>query len=73
MIVLTMAISGMLAGLAGAVEVVALNFRHTVSFNIGYGFDAIAIALLGKNHPAGVVRPPSSSAPCATAPPACSS
>lgn len=53
--VLTMAISGMLAGIAGAVEVVALNYRHTVSFNIGYGFDAIAIALLGKNHPVGVV------------------
>ncbi|HEX9016463.1 MAG TPA: ABC transporter permease, partial [Chloroflexota bacterium] len=46
---------GMLAGIAGAIEVVALNHRHTVSFNIGYGFDAIAIALLGKNHPAGVV------------------
>ncbi|HEX9016502.1 MAG TPA: ABC transporter permease [Chloroflexota bacterium] len=54
-IVLTMAMSGMLAGIAGAIEVVALNHRHTVSFNIGYGFDAIAIALLGKNHTAGVV------------------
>ncbi len=54
-LVLTMGISGLLAGLAGAIEVVALNYRHTVSFNIGYGFDAIAIALLGKNHPAGVV------------------
>ncbi len=53
--VLSMGLSGLLAGLAGAVEVVALNHRHTVSFNIGYGFDAIAIALLGKNHPAGVV------------------
>lgn len=54
-IVLSMAFSGMLAGIAGAIEVVALNHRHTVSFNIGYGFDAIAIALLGKNHPVGVV------------------
>jgi len=54
-IVLTMALSGMLAGLAGAVEVVALNYRHTASFSLGYGFDAIAIALLGKNHPLGVV------------------
>lgn len=54
-VVLTMAISGALAGLAGAVEVVALNFRHTLSFNIGYGFDAIAIALLAKSHPLGVI------------------
>jgi simple sugar transport system permease protein len=54
-ITLTMGLSGMLAGMAGAVEVVALNYRHTVSFNVGYGFDAITIALLGKTHPAGVV------------------
>lgn len=54
-IVLTMALSGALAGLAGTVEVVALNFGHTLSFNIGYGFDAIAIALLAKSHPLGVV------------------
>src|SRR5262249_30190632 len=55
MIVLTMALSGMLAGLAGSVEVVALNYGHTLSFNIGYGFDAITIALLGKTNPLGVV------------------
>jgi simple sugar transport system permease protein len=54
-IVLTMALSGFLAGLAGSVETIALNYRHTLSFNLGYGFDAITIALLGKTHPAGVV------------------
>jgi simple sugar transport system permease protein len=54
-IVLSMALSGLLAGLAGGVEVVALNHRQTLSFNIGYGFDAITIALLGRTHPAGVV------------------
>jgi simple sugar transport system permease protein len=55
LIILTMAISGMLAGLAGAVEVTGLNYRHQLGFSIGYGFDAIAIALLGKTHPLGVV------------------
>jgi general nucleoside transport system permease protein len=55
MIVLTMGFSGMLAGLAGSVEVVALNYGHTLSFNIGYGFDAITIALLGRTNPFGVV------------------
>jgi general nucleoside transport system permease protein len=55
MIVLTMAFSGALAGLAGAIEVVGLNYRHELGFSSGYGFDAIAIALLGKTHPAGVV------------------
>ena len=54
-IVLTMAFSGMLAGLAGAIEVTGLNYRHELGFSIGYGFDAIAIALLGKTHPLGVV------------------
>ncbi len=54
-IVLTMALSGMLAGMAGTIEVTGLNYRHELGFSIGYGFDAIAIALLGKIHPLGVV------------------
>jgi simple sugar transport system permease protein len=54
-VILTMALSGMLAGLAGTIEVTGLNYRHELGFSIGYGFDAIAIALLGKSHPLGVV------------------
>jgi simple sugar transport system permease protein len=54
-IILTMALSGMLAGMAGTIEVTGLNYRHELGFAIGYGFDAIAIALLGKTHPLGVV------------------
>ncbi|HEY5732039.1 MAG TPA: ABC transporter permease [Anaerolineales bacterium] len=54
-IIMTMTLSGMLAGMAGALEVTGLNFRHELGFSIGYGFDAIAIALLGKSHPLGVV------------------
>jgi len=54
-IILTMAFSGMLAGLAGSIEVTGLNYRHELGFSIGYGYDAIAIALLGKSHPLGVV------------------
>jgi ABC-type uncharacterized transport system permease subunit len=54
-IVLSMALSGLLAGLAGTIEVTALNYRHELGFSQGYGFDAIAIALLGKTHPLGVV------------------
>ncbi len=54
-IIVTMAISGALAGLAGAIEVTALNYRHELGFSVGYGFDAIAIALLGKTNPYGVV------------------
>ncbi len=45
--------SGALAGLAGAIEVTGLNYRHELGFSVGYGFDAIAIALLGKTNPFG--------------------
>jgi len=55
LIIITMALSGMLAGMAGAFEVTGLNFRHELSFAIGYGFDSIAIALLCRSHPLGVV------------------
>jgi simple sugar transport system permease protein len=54
-IIVTMALSGMLAGLAGTFEVTGLNYRHELGFAIGYGYEAIAIALLGKSHPLGVV------------------
>lgn len=54
-IILTMALSGMLAGMAGALEVTGLNFRQELGYSVGYGFDAIAVALLGKSHPLGVV------------------
>jgi simple sugar transport system permease protein len=55
LIIVTMGLSGMLAGMAGAFEVTGLNFRHELAFAIGYGFDSIAIALLGRSHPLGVV------------------
>ena len=52
--VTVMMISGALAGLAGASQM--LGVRHYMSPGfLGYGFDAIALAILGRNHPAGVV------------------
>jgi simple sugar transport system permease protein len=53
--VAAMSLSGALAGLAGANEVLGLNYNLAVAFSSGYGFDSIALALLGKNHPLGVV------------------
>lgn len=50
-----MAISGGLAGLAGGIEVSAVTFRLYDQFSPGYGFTAIAVALLGRLHPAGIV------------------
>jgi len=54
-IVLTMSISGALAGLAGANQVLGLDHRMVRGFSTGYGFDSIALALLGNSHPLGVV------------------
>jgi ABC-type uncharacterized transport system permease subunit len=48
-------ISGALAGLAGGIEVSAVTFKLYEQFSPGYGFTAIAVALLGRLHPAGVV------------------
>jgi simple sugar transport system permease protein len=55
-IVLAMALSGALAGLAGAIQTLALQgkFYETTSF-VGFGLDGIAVALVGQNHPLGVV------------------
>lgn len=53
--VLAMTLSGALAGLAGANEVLGVNYNLALAFSSGTGFDAIAIALLGKNHPVGVI------------------
>lgn len=53
--ILAMSLSGGLAGLAGANEILGVNFRLVPAFSSGYGFDSIALALLGKNHPLGVV------------------
>lgn len=50
-----MAISGGLAGLAGAVQILAVNRSMALGLSSGYGFDSIALALIGNNHPLGVV------------------
>ena len=54
-IVLAMAIAGALAGLAGATQVSGVLGRATPGFTAGIGFDAIAVALLGRSHPVGIL------------------
>nr|MBN1228249.1 BMP family ABC transporter substrate-binding protein [Anaerolineae bacterium] len=53
--VLAMAFSGALAGLAGAHDILGVLHFMPNAFSSGYGFDAIALALLGKSHPVGVL------------------
>ena len=54
-VILTMALSGLLAGMGGAVETQGVVGRFQPGFNAGLGFDGITIALLGKTHPLGVI------------------
>jgi len=54
-IVLAMALSGGLAGLAGAHDILGVLHFMPNAFFSGYGFDSIALALLGKSHPVGVL------------------
>ena len=54
-IVLAMALSGALAGMVGINEVLGYRYRYYHDFSPGYGFTGIAVALLGRNHPVGVV------------------
>lgn len=53
--VLALFISGMLAGLAGAVQMLGVQQRLYDSFSSGYGFTAIVVALLANNNPFGVI------------------
>ncbi len=54
-LVLVMSLAGALAGLAGSAQVLGVDHWVGQGFSAGYGFDAIALALLGKSHPFGVV------------------
>jgi ABC-type uncharacterized transport system permease subunit len=54
-IVLAMATAGALAGLAGATQVTGVLGRASPGFSAGIGFDAIAVALLGRSHPVGIL------------------
>jgi ABC-type uncharacterized transport system permease subunit len=54
-IVLAMAVSGGLAGMVAINEVLGYRYRYYQGFSPQYGFTGIAVALLGRNHPVGVL------------------
>ena len=54
-IILAMAISGGLAGLMAVNEVLGVQHRLLLNFTAGYGFTGIAVSLMGRNHPIGIV------------------
>jgi len=54
-IMITMAISGGLAGLMALNEILGVQERVILNFTSGYGFTGIAVALMGRNHPFGIL------------------
>jgi len=55
MTMLAMCISGALAGFVGVNELMGVHHRIVLDFPAGYGFAGIAVALMGRNHPLGIV------------------
>lgn len=54
-IITAMAISGILAGLAGATQVLGVQYKVSqLAGQEGYGFEGITVALIGATHPVGV-------------------
>lgn len=54
-ILVAMLISGAIGGIAGGFQIVSVNYRFVDNFSPGYGFTGIAVALLGRNHPVGII------------------
>jgi simple sugar transport system permease protein len=50
-----MLIAGALAGLAGGIEVLGVHYRLIEGFSLGFGFNAVGIALLAANSPLAVL------------------
>lgn len=53
--ILTMIIAGALAGIGGSVEIIGVHNRFYAEFSSGYGFEGIAVSMLGGNHPIGIL------------------
>ncbi len=54
-VMLAMGISGALAGLVGVNELAGVQHRLLLDFVAGAGFTGIAVSLIGRNHPLGIV------------------
>lgn len=54
-IVTTMCLSGALAGFVAVNEIMGVHHRLLLNFTAGYGFTGIAVSLMGRNHPIGII------------------
>jgi simple sugar transport system permease protein len=54
-LILVALISGGIAGISGAVELMGIHFHLRENLSLGYGYTGIVVAMLGLLHPIGVV------------------
>ncbi|MEL7256476.1 MAG: ABC transporter permease [Pseudomonadota bacterium] len=54
-IIVAMAIAGAFAGLLATNEILGVSHRVILNYTAGYGFTGIAVALMGRNHPVGIL------------------
>lgn len=54
-VLVAMGVSGALAGMVGMNEIAGVNGKLLLDFVAGAGFTGIAVALMGRNHPLGIV------------------
>ena len=52
---IAMMVSGGLAGLVGINEIMGVQHKLLLDFTAGYGFTGIAVSLIGRNHPVGII------------------
>ncbi|WP_026422525.1 ABC transporter permease [Actinokineospora inagensis] len=55
MVVISMLLSGAVAGLVGMPQLLGSSYTYSLDFPPGLGFVGIAVALLGRNHPIGMM------------------
>ncbi len=55
LIITTMCLSGMLAGFVAVNEIMGVQHRLILNFTAGNGFAGIAVALMGRSHPVGII------------------
>jgi simple sugar transport system permease protein len=55
LITLTMALCGMLGGLAGSIDILGITHYIVAGYATSVGFDSITVALLGRSHPVGIL------------------
>jgi simple sugar transport system permease protein len=53
--IMAMMLAGAFAGTGGAVEIIGIHGRFYANFSPGYGFEGVAVSMLGANHPFGII------------------